>query len=105
MPQQEPFLFLEQVNLSERDAGGRYTISGREHFLEGHFKGNPVFPASIMLESLGQLAVFLLIKKAPEEIKSAIEGMLQPTVEEKIICNVEIKEIFKITTVVKRVKI
>ena len=73
MPQQEPFLFLEQVNLSDRDAVGRYTISGREHFLEGHFKGNPVFPASIMLESLGQLAVFQLLKKAPEEIQSAID--------------------------------
>ena len=74
MHQQEPFLFLEQVNLSDREAVGRYTISGREHFLEGHFKGNPVFPASIMLESLGQLAVFYLLKKAPEEIQSTIDS-------------------------------
>lgn len=74
MPQQEPFLFLEQANLSEREAVGRYTISGRESFLEGHFKGNPVFPASIMLEALGQLAVFSLLKKAPEEIDSAIDS-------------------------------
>ncbi len=73
MPQQEPFLFLEQANLSDREAEGRYTISGRESFLEGHFKGNPVFPASIMLEALGQLAVFSLLKKAPEEIESEID--------------------------------
>ncbi len=73
MPQQEPFLFLEQASLDVREAEGRYTISGREAFLEGHFKGNPVFPASIMLEALGQLAVFALLKKPPEEIESEIE--------------------------------
>ena len=73
MPQQEPFLFLEQANLSSRSAEGRYTISGNEAFLEGHFKGNPVFPASIMLEALGQLAVFALLRNPPEEIKSAID--------------------------------
>lgn len=73
MPQQQPFLFLEQANLADREAMGRYTISGRESFLEGHFKGNPVFPASIMLEALGQLAVFSLLKKPPEEIESTID--------------------------------
>lgn len=73
MPQQEPFLFLEQANLSGRSAEGKYTISGNEAFLEGHFKGNPVFPASIMLEALGQLAVFALLKNPPEEIESAID--------------------------------
>ena len=61
MPQQEPFLFLEQASLSSRSAEGRYTISGNEAFLEGHFKGNPVFPASIMLE-VGPLAVFALAR-------------------------------------------
>ena len=73
MPQQEPFLFLEQANLSGPSAEGKYTISGNEAFLEGHFKGNPVFPASIMLEALGQLAVFALLKNPPEEIESAID--------------------------------
>ena len=73
MPQQEPFLFLEQANLSNRSAEGKYTISGNETFLEGHFKGNPVFPASIMLEALGQLAVFALLKNPPEEIESTID--------------------------------
>jgi len=73
MPQQEPFLFLEQANLDAREAVGRYTISGRESFLEGHFKGNPVFPASIMLEALGQLAVFSLLKKPPEEIQLEVD--------------------------------
>ena len=68
MPQQDPFLFLQEAMLDSRSGKGSYEISGREPFLEGHFKGNPVFPASIMLEALGQLAVFLLLKNPPSEL-------------------------------------
>ena len=53
MPQQEPFLFLESATLNGEVATGIYNISGTEGFLEGHFKDNPVFPASIMIEALG----------------------------------------------------
>ncbi len=58
MPQQEPFLFLQSAEIDGAKATGAYTISGKEAFLAGHFKDNPVFPASIMLEALGQLGVF-----------------------------------------------
>ncbi len=68
VPQQEPFLFLSEATLEERVATGKYRISGQEEFLKGHFKDDPVFPASIMLEALGQLAVFMLIKQAPVEL-------------------------------------
>ncbi len=62
MPQQPPFLFLDSAELADDCATGSYLITGREDFLAGHFPGNPVFPASIMLEALGQLAIFYLIK-------------------------------------------
>lgn len=62
MPHQQPFLFLNEANLDGPEASGCYRITGKEDFLQGHFKDNPVFPASIMLEALGQLAVFLLLK-------------------------------------------
>ncbi len=42
---------------------------------------------------------YSIIYTAINEIKSAIEGMLSPEIEEKILCNVEIREIFKITKV------
>lgn len=58
LPQQEPFLFLQSASVEGTKATGTYRISGQEHFLAGHFKDNPVFPASIMLEALGQLGVF-----------------------------------------------
>lgn len=42
---------------------------------------------------------YSVIYKAIEEIKSAMEGMLAPEFEEKIVCNVEVRDVFKITKV------
>jgi len=62
MPHQPPFLFLQEARINGMSAEGSYHISGDEAFLEGHFKDNPVFPASLMLEALGQLAVLFILK-------------------------------------------
>ena len=62
LPHQPPFLFLQEARINGEDAEGSYRISGDEPFLEGHFKGDPIFPASLMLEALGQLAVLFLLK-------------------------------------------
>ena len=62
MPIQPPFLFLNEASVSSSGANGKYKISGQEFFLQGHFKDNPVLPASIMLEALGQLAVLFLLE-------------------------------------------
>ncbi len=45
------------------------------------------------------IRLYSIIYQAIEEIKSAIEGMLSPVIEEKIVCNVEVREVFKITKV------
>jgi translation initiation factor IF-2 len=42
-----------------------------------------------------QIKMYSIIYNAIEEIKSAMEGMLEPTVEEKILSNVEIREVYK----------
>lgn len=42
---------------------------------------------------------YSIIYDAINEVKSAMEGMLAPTFEEKIIGNVEVREVFKITKV------
>ena len=67
MPVQPPFLFLNEASVSSTSANGKYKITGQEFFLQGHFKDNPVMPASIMLEALGQLAVLYLLEGAPTE--------------------------------------
>ena len=72
MPHKEPFMFLESATIAGDTATARYKISGNEYFLEGHFKENPVFPASIMIEALGQLCVFFLLKGENEAIEQKV---------------------------------
>jgi len=62
MPIQPPFLFLNEAAVNNQGAQGKYRISGQEFFLQGHFKDNPVMPASIMIEAIGQLAVLALLE-------------------------------------------
>jgi len=45
------------------------------------------------------IRLYSIIYAAIDEIKSAIEGMLSPEIEEKINCNIEVRETFKITKV------
>jgi 3-hydroxyacyl-[acyl-carrier-protein] dehydratase len=74
LPQQPPFMFLDEAELNGEMVKARYTIKGDEAFLEGHFKDDPVFPASIVFEALGQAGCLWLLEKAPallsKEIKS-----------------------------------
>jgi translation initiation factor IF-2 len=46
-----------------------------------------------------EIRLYSIIYKAIEEITAAMEGMLEPTIEEKITGNLEIREVFKITKV------
>ena len=73
MPHREPFLFLDSVTIDGFEARATYRISGNEYFLEGHFKENPVFPASIMIEALGQLCVFFLLKGETPSLASKVD--------------------------------
>ena len=73
MPHREPFLFLETAKIDGEVATATYKISGNEYFLEGHFKENPVFPASIMIEALGQLCVFFLLKGDNTSLSSKVD--------------------------------
>ncbi len=76
MPVQPPFLFLNEASVSSTAANGKYKISGQEFFLQGHFKDNPVMPASIMLEALGQLAVLYLLEGAPTEPGKVVSAQM-----------------------------
>lgn len=72
MPHTAPFLFLQEATIQGDEISGLYKISGDEYFLEGHFKDRPVFPASIMIEALGQLGVLFLLCAKTESIENAV---------------------------------
>ena len=60
------------------------------------FNVRPSIQAARMAESESiQIKLYSIIYNAIEEIRSAMEGMLEPTVEEKILANVEIKQTYK----------
>ncbi|MBW7912990.1 MAG: translation initiation factor IF-2, partial [Taibaiella sp.] len=46
-----------------------------------------------------EIRTYSIIYDAIEEIKSAMEGMLEPKIEKKTVCNVEVREVYKISGV------
>lgn len=60
------------------------------------FNVRPSIQASKIAESEGvQIKAYSIIYNAIEEVKSAMEGMMEPTITEKIIANVEVREVYK----------
>ena len=60
------------------------------------FNVRPSSQANKIAESEGvQIKLYSIIYNVIEEIKSAMEGMLEPKIEEKIVANVEIREVYK----------
>lgn len=68
LPQQPPFLFLEDAEIDGNIVRSSYIIQGTEAFLEGHFKDNPVMPASLVFEAIGQAACLWVLECAPEQL-------------------------------------
>ena len=64
------------------------------------FQVRPSIGARKLAEREGvEIKTYSIIYNAIEEIKSAIEGMLEPTKEEKIVAQVEVREVYKISRV------
>jgi len=64
------------------------------------FQVRPSLKARKLAESEQiDIRLYSIIYKAIEELKLAMEGMLSPDLEEKIICNVEVRETFKISKI------
>ena len=64
------------------------------------FQVRPSLQARKLAESENiDIRLYSIIYKAIEDLKLAMEGMLSPDVEEKIMCNIEVRETFKISKV------
>ena len=60
------------------------------------FNVRPSLQAARLADNAGiEIKMYSIIYNAIEEVKSAMEGMLEPKVQEKIVANVEIREVFK----------
>jgi translation initiation factor IF-2 len=64
------------------------------------FQVRPSLAARKMAEKeQTDIRLYSVIYKAIEEIKAAMQGMLSPDIVEEIVCNIEVRETFKITKV------
>ena len=93
-----------QVNILHKAVGGIsesdvMLASASDAIIVG-FQVRPSASARRLAEAEGvELRMYSIIYNAIEEIKAAMEGLLEPTVEEKVLGNLEIKEVFKISRV------
>lgn len=64
------------------------------------FQVRPSTAARKLAEKEGvEIKMYSIIYKAIEEVRSAIEGMLEPSKEEKILAQVEVREVWKISKI------
>ena len=73
MPHGEPFLFIDSAEIGIGVAKMRYKIRDDEYFFKGHFKGNPVFPGTLMFEAIGQLGVLYLLSSDDPAIEKPVD--------------------------------
>ena len=60
------------------------------------FNVRPSLQASRLAETEGvEIKMYSIIYNAIDELKSAMEGMLEPKIQEKIVANVEVREVYK----------
>ena len=66
LPHRPPFRFVDAVDAFEPGTSvtARYTVTGEEDFLAGHFPQNPIFPGVIQLEALAQAGAIAVLSDA-----------------------------------------
>lgn len=65
IPHRDHMLLVQEAEkIDDVTSYGKYTISGDEFFLKGHFPGNPVVPGVILCEMMAQSSCVMLAGKA-----------------------------------------
>ncbi|MBQ8850672.1 MAG: beta-hydroxyacyl-ACP dehydratase [Clostridia bacterium] len=60
LPHRDDMLLLDEAELADGAAIGRYRVRGDEFFLRGHFPNDPIVPGVILCEILAQSACVLM---------------------------------------------
>jgi 3-hydroxyacyl-[acyl-carrier-protein] dehydratase len=65
------FRFVESARIEGDAASGVFDLKAAQPILAAHFPGNPVLPASILTEAVGQLACLYILKSGRDEFAAA----------------------------------
>lgn len=61
LPHREPMLLVDEMEVDENHvAHAKYTVTGEEFFLKGHFPGEPIVPGVILCEIMAQSCALLM---------------------------------------------
>jgi 3-hydroxyacyl-[acyl-carrier-protein] dehydratase len=60
IPHRDKMLLVEEAEVKDGVAFGKYHVRGDEFFLQGHFPDNPIVPGVILCEMLAQSCCVLL---------------------------------------------
>ena len=72
LPQQPPFLFLDRAEIQGDTVRASYVFREEEFFFAGHFRDDPVVPASIVYEAMGQACCLWILEQAPSRLTQEI---------------------------------
>lgn len=76
LPQQPPFMFLDSAEIEGEFTKAAYTPHADETFFLGHFKDDPVLPASILFESMGQAGCLYVLENEEARSKFTSTGKI-----------------------------
>ncbi|MBQ3378344.1 MAG: 3-hydroxyacyl-ACP dehydratase FabZ [Synergistes sp.] len=75
IPHRDKMLLVDEAEVKDGEAIGKYTVRGDEHFLCGHFPGNPIVPGVILCEMMAQASCVLLSNLSAEATTPYFTGL------------------------------